>query len=123
MKIAATIARYLLGIIFAVFGANGFLQFIPQPPQPPLVMQFMGALMASHYYVVIFAAQLICGILLLINRYVPLALVVLAAVIVNIFTFHIAMAPSGLPVATFVLIVWVLVALDRRESFAGILAS
>jgi putative oxidoreductase len=102
MKTASTIARYLAGVIFLVFGLNGFLNFIPLPPPGGIAGQFMGALYASHYLWVIFAFQVIAGVLLLANRYVPLAVAVLAPVIVNILTFHALMAPSGLPLALFV---------------------
>jgi len=69
----------------------------------------MGALYVSHYLWVIFAFQVIAGVLLLVNRYVPLALAVLAPVIVNILSFHALMAPSGLPLALFVAVLWVVI--------------
>src|ERR1700732_5502228 len=96
MKTASTIARYLSGVIFLVFGLNGFLHFTPLPPPEGVAGQFMGALFVSHYLTVIFAVQVIAGLLLLINRFVPLALAVLAPVIVNILCFHAFLAPSGL---------------------------
>src|SRR5499425_3481709 len=99
MRTASVIARYLAGVIFLVFGLNGFLNFIPLPPPEGIAGQFMGALYASHYLWVIFAFQVIAGVLLLANRYVPLAVAILAPVIVNILTFHFLMAPSGLPLA------------------------
>ena len=99
MKTASTTARYLAGVIFLVFGLNGFLNFIPMPPPGGIAGQFMGALYASHYLWVIFGFQVIAGVLLLANRYVPLAVAVLAPVIVNILSFHALMAPSGLPLA------------------------
>jgi len=77
MKTASAIARYLAGVIFLVFGLNGLLNFIPLPPPGGIAGQFMGALYASHYLWVIFAFQVIAGILLLVNRYVPLAVAVL----------------------------------------------
>ena len=120
MKIAALIARYLLGLIFLVFGANGFLHFIPMPPPSGVAGQFMGALFMSHVLVVIFLLQLIGGILLLVGRYVPLALVLLGPVIVNIVLFHAFMAPSGLPLATVVVILWLLTAWSVRSAFEGI---
>src|SRR5260370_24164855 len=101
MKTASTIARYLAGAIFLVFGLNGFLNFIPLPPPGGIAGQFMGALYASHYLWVIFAFQVIAAVLLLFNRYVPLAVAVLAPGIVNILCFHAVMAPSGLPRAFF----------------------
>src|SRR4051794_4161073 len=93
MRIASLIARYLAGVIFLVMGLNGFLNFIPLPPPPGVAAQFMGALYVSHYAWVIFAFQVIGALLLLVNRYVPLAVAILAPVIVNILTFHVLMAP------------------------------
>jgi len=121
MRIASLISRYLLGVIFFVFGFNGFLHFLPMQPMAGLAGQFMGALFASHYVVVVFLAQVIPGILLLINRYVPLALAILAPVIVNILTFHALMAPSGLPLALVVAVLWVVTYLSVRSAFAGLL--
>src|ERR1700726_3465613 len=94
-------------------------------PSPPggIAGQFMGALYASHYLWVIFAFQVIAGVLLLVNRYVPLAVAVLAPVIVNIFTFHALMAPSGLPLALFVAVLWVVIFIDVRPAFAGLFQS
>src|SRR5580704_15442388 len=102
MRTASVIARYLAGMTFLVMGLNGFLNFIPLPPPTGVAGQFMGALYVSHYLWVIFAFQVIGGLLLLVNRYVPLAVAILAPVIVNILTFHALMDPSGLPVALLV---------------------
>jgi putative oxidoreductase len=121
MKIASTIARYLLGVIFLVFGLNGFLNFIPMPPPTGTAAQFMGALFVSHFLVVVFLLELIPAALLLANRYVALALVLLGPVIVNIVLFHTFMAPSGLPLAALVVILWLLVAASVRSAFNGIL--
>jgi len=118
MKTASTIARYLSGVIFLVFGVNGFLHFIPLPPPSGVAGQFMGALFVSHYLTLIFALQVIGGVLLLANRYVPLALAILAPVIVNILSFHALMAPSGLPLALFVTVLWALVFVHVRSAFA-----
>jgi len=123
MKTASAIARYLAGVIFLVFGLNGFLNFIPLPPPGGIAGQFMGALYASHYLWVIFAFQVIAGVLLLVNRYVPLAVAVLAPVIVNILSFHALMAPSGLPLALFVAVLWAVIFVDVRPAFAGLFQS
>ena len=123
MRIAATISRYLLGLIFVVFGANGFLHFIPTGTMPGLAGQFLTVLTESHFTVPIFLTQLAGGILLLINRYVPLGLVLLGPVIVNIFFFHALMAPSGLPLAVVVIVLWVIVALENKRHLAGIFAA
>jgi putative oxidoreductase len=123
MRTVSTIARYLAGLVFLVMGLNGFLNFIPLPPPPGIAGQFMGTLYTSHYLWVIFAFQVIPGILLLANRYVPLALALLAPVIVNILTFHVLMAPSGLPMALVVAVLWVAVFVDVRTAFAGLFQS
>src|SRR3984885_10067680 len=120
MRIVSTIARYLAGLIFLVFGLNGFLHFIPLPPPEGVAGQFMAALFVSHYLTVIFAVQVIAAVLLLVNRYVPLALAALAPVIVNILCFHALMAPSGLPLALFVAVLWALAFVDVRPAFAGL---
>ena len=120
MKIVSTIARYLAGAIFVVFGMNGFLHFIPFPPPEGLAAQFMSALFVSHYLTVIMAVQVIAGVLLLVNRFVPLALAVLAPVIVNILCFHAFMAPSGLPLALFVALLWALTFAAVRPAFASL---
>ena len=122
MKLAITIARYLLGLMFTVFGLNGFLHFIHQPPPAsPLAQQFFTVMVASHFFVVVFLVQFIGGILLLANRFVPLALVLLAPVIVNILNYHILMDPAGLPAGLVALILWCIVFYAVRKAFAGIL--
>jgi putative oxidoreductase len=121
MKIAAPIARYLLGLVFLVFGLNGFLHFIPMQPLPPgTTGQFLGALFASHFVFVVSAFQLSGGVLLLVNRYVPLALVLLGPVIVNIFFFHLLMDRSGLPLAIVIVILWGILFFRHRQHFSGI---
>src|SRR5471030_1279205 len=123
MRAISAIARYLAGVVFLVFGLNGFLNFIPMPPPAGIAGQFMGALYASHYLWVIFAFQLVAAVLLLVNRYVPLAVAVLAPVIVNILTFHALMAPSGLPMALFVAALWAAIFIDVRPAFSGLFQS
>ena len=121
MKIAALIARYLLGLIFLVFGLNGFLNFIPMPPPTGLAGQFMGAIFASHFFVILYLFQIVPAILLLVNRYVALGLALLAPVILNIVCFHALMAPAGLPVAIVVSLLWLVVFFRVRPAFAGLL--
>jgi hypothetical protein len=123
MRTASIIARSLAGVIFLVTGLNGFLNFIPLPPPVGVAGQFMGALYVSHYLWVIFAFQVIGGLLLLVNRSVPLAVVILAPVIINILTFHVLMAPSGLPLAVFVAILWAKTFIEVRPAFAGLFQS
>ena len=120
MKIASLIARVLLGFIFLVFGLNGFLHFIPMPPPTGVAGQFFGSIFASHYWLVIFGVQTIGGLLLLVNRFVPLALVILGPVVVNIFFFHALMAPAGLPLAIVAVVLWAIVANRNKQYLAGI---
>ena len=120
MKITSMIARFLLGLIFLIFGLNGFFHFLSMPAPTGVAGQFMGALFVSHLLIVIFVIQLIGAVLLLRNRYVPLALTLLAPIIVNIFLFHLLMAPSGLPLVIIVTVLWVLVFLSVRSAFTGL---
>ncbi len=121
MKIASVVARYLLGLLFTVIGLNGFLHFIPQPPPAnPLAIQFLVAVGTSHFAAFFFAVQVLGGLLLLSGFYVPLALTFLAAELYNILAFHITLAPGAAP-AVVACALWVLVFLQYRESFNGIL--
>jgi len=120
MKVAALIARILLGLIFVVFGLNGFIDFLPLPSLTGLAGQFIGALDASHFFVFVYALETLGGLLLLLNQFVPLALVLLGPVIVSIFLFHALLDRSELPLAVLVVVLWVLVAIRNKEHFAGI---
>jgi uncharacterized membrane protein YphA (DoxX/SURF4 family) len=124
MKIVSVIARYLLGLQFTVFGLNGFLNFIHQPPPAnPLATQFFVAISLSHLAAFFFAVQLIGGLLLLLGYFVPLALTLLAAELYNILAFHLTLAPASILPALVACVMWVLVFLQYRESFKGILAA
>jgi uncharacterized membrane protein YphA (DoxX/SURF4 family) len=123
MKVAVLIARILLGLEFVLFGLNGFLQFLHMPPPTGLPAEFLQALFASHYAMPVFALQLIGGLLLLSGRYIPLAVTILGAILVNILLYHITMAPSGLPLALITFVLWIIVFWSVREAFAGIFAA
>src|ERR1041385_2079780 len=121
MKIVTLIARILLGLISLVFGLNGFLGFLNMGPMPTgLAGQFMGALFLSHYYWVIAGLQVIGGALLLVNRFVPLALVLLGPVIVNIICYHVFLNHSGAGFAAVVAILWLPFFYVKRQDFSGI---
>ncbi len=120
MKIASTIARYLLALIFTVFGLNGFLHFIPMMPMPPLAGQFVSVLVASHYVLPVFLLQLVCGLLFFINRYVPLTLTLIGPVIVNILLFHLTMNPSGIVPGLIATVCWFILFYSVRPAFDGI---
>jgi putative oxidoreductase len=121
MKITSIIARYLLGLIFTVFGLNGFLNFIHQPPPTnPLTMQFLVSVSESHFAAFFFAIQVLGGLLLLSGYFVPLALTVLAAELYNILAFHLTLAPASIAPALLASVLWILVFLQYRENFKGI---
>lgn len=119
MKTAFSISRILLGLVFSLAGASGFFLFSNPPPMPPgLAGEFQSVFFQSGWVLFVDSVELVGGLLLLTNRFVPLALVLLAAVIANILTFHITMMPAGLPVALFVTILWTMAAIPFRSSFA-----
>ena len=121
MKIVTLIARLLLGLIFVVLGLNGFLNFLSMGPMPAgLAGQFVGALVLSHYFWVVAALQIAGGALLLVNRFVPLALVLLGPVIVNILLYHLFLNPAGIALALLVTILWFIVFYGHRQYFSGI---
>jgi len=121
MKILTLIARLLLGLTFVVLGLNGFLNFLSMGPMPSgLAGQFIGALVLSHYFWVVAALQIAGGVLLLVNRFVPLGLVLLGPVIVNILLYHVLMNPAGIALALVVTILWLIVFYAHRQYFSGI---
>jgi uncharacterized membrane protein YphA (DoxX/SURF4 family) len=119
-----TVARVLLGLIFLVTGLNGFFNFLPQPTNlPEGAVAFAGALMKTGYlFQLLMSTQLIAAVLLLTNRFVPLALTVLAPIVVNIIAFHLFLQPSGLPLAILVLVLEVYLAWAYRDAYRPMLA-
>ena len=123
MRVATVIARVLLGLIFLVFGSNAFLHFLPMPPLPQGVTgEYLHSFFASGYVYVIGALQVIGGLLLLIGRFVPLGLTILGGIIVNIWIFHLLMAPEGVPTAIVVTILELFLIWRYRNAFKGILS-
>jgi putative oxidoreductase len=115
-------ARILLGLIFFVFGLNGFLHFLPQPPMSGPPAEFAGALLATGYmFPLIKATEVIGGVLLLSRRLVPLALTVLAPVVLNIVAFHLFLAPSGIVLPLVLVALGVFLAWSYRSAFSGVL--
>lgn len=101
-RIIEIVIRSLFGLALAIFGLNSFLNFIPPPPTalPEKAMAFAGALAASGYMLqLIGATMLVSGLLLLVNRFVPLALLLLAPFLVNSLAFHLFLEHSGLPMS------------------------
>jgi uncharacterized membrane protein YphA (DoxX/SURF4 family) len=116
---AVTSARLALGLIFTVFGLNGFLQFLPQPPMSGPPADFAMALAATGYmFPFIKATEVAAGVLLLANRWVPFALVLLAPVVVNIVAFHAFLAPAGIALPLVVLALGVFLAWSERAAYA-----
>jgi hypothetical protein len=116
------IARILLGLIFVFFGSNILIHFLPTPPMPPGPMaNFSGAMFATHYIHVVGFLQVVSGLFLLVGRYVPLALTILAPIIFNILLFHITMNPEGIVPGLVVTILWFLVFWRFHPAFHGIL--
>ncbi len=114
-----TVARIVLGGIFFVFGLNGFLHFAPVPPMPGPAGAFLGALVATGYlFPLVKATETVAGALLLSGRFVPLALILLAPVLVNIVAFHAALAPTGIAVPLLLLAAELYLAWSYRHVFA-----
>ena len=123
MKTATLIARIVLGLIFVVFGLNGFLHFITQPEMPQAAIPFFGGLAAAGYMLpLLFGTQIVGGVLLLIGM-VPLALLILAPVIVNILGFHLFVSPNGLGFALVVAALELFLAWAHRAAFRPLVAS
>lgn len=124
MKITYTAARILLGLAFTLAGLAGLIfLFVPNPPPAPpgLAGTFQQVFFQSHWVVLVDAVEFIAGAAILVNRYVPLALVLLAAVLTNILTFHITMAPAGIVPGAILTVLWFVVALQLRSHFAPLL--
>jgi uncharacterized membrane protein YphA (DoxX/SURF4 family) len=123
---AVTVARVLFGLMFFVFGLNGFLNFIPKPtaPMPAGAGAFAGAMMATGYlFQLVKGTEVIVGALMLANRFVPLALALIAPVVVNIVLFHAVLAPSGVALPLVILALELYLAWSYRQAFLPMLAA
>ena len=119
------VARVLFGLVFVVFGANAFLQFMPpQPPPPPAAAAFAGGLFSAGYFLILLkGTEIVAGLLLLANRFVPLALVLLAPIVLNIAGFHFFLAPAGSAIAVVLLALNVYLAWVYRAAYAPLLVA
>jgi len=116
------VPRVLLGLIFFVFGLNGFLHFIPQPPPTGQALAFVSGVGATGYFFPLLkGTEVLAGLVLLANRFVPLALTVLAPIVINILAFHLFLAPSGVGLAVLLVALELVLAWFHRETFAPML--
>jgi hypothetical protein len=123
LRYLPAVARILVGLVFFVFGLNGFLHFIPQPPIQGKALEFIMALIGTGYlFTVVKAVEVVVGALLLANRYVPLALSLIAPIVVNIFLFHSILTPPS-PMAILLLVANVYLAWVYRDAFRPMLAA
>ena len=124
MKIATIVAQVLVGLVFVVFGSNGILNFLHAPPLPPgQGADFARIMQDSHYTIFVGAVQVIGGLLLLVNRFVPLGLTLLGPVIVNILLFHGLLMHQGWQPGVVVAILWIFLFFRYKANFAGIFAA
>jgi uncharacterized membrane protein YphA (DoxX/SURF4 family) len=121
-RFAPIITRLLLGALFLFSGINGLFQLSPPPELPPAAGAFMGALAATGYFFPLLkVTEIAVGVLLLINRFVPLALVVLAPIVVNIVAFHLVLAPSGIGILVLMVAAGVYLAWVHRDAYRPLL--
>ncbi len=122
MKHLPMLARVVLGLIFAVFGVIGLFELGPQPEMSEEASAFMGAIMDTGYlWPVIKVSEIVCGVLLILGMFVPLALVVLAPIALNILLFHVFLAPEGSVIGIVILVLGLYIAHQHRESFSAVL--
>ena len=122
VSLAAKIVRYVLGLMFLVFGLNGFFNFLPMPPMEGAMQTYMDGMVASAYFLPLLKiCQVLTGVLLLTGMYVPLALSILLPITLNIVLLHAAIDPSGLGMGVFVFVANVFLIWVNKESFKGIL--
>ncbi len=121
MKIVVLIARFLAGFLFTAVGLNGLIHFANVPLPPGDATTYI-ALIQRHFALdlLVYGTQVFAGVLLLTGRFIPLAVALLASIIVNILAFHIAMAPEQIAPALLAAILWGIVAYDARANFATI---
>lgn len=123
-RYAPVVARVLFGLAFLVFGLNGFLDFLPKPSSAPpeKAMAFAGAMVATGYlFPLVKGTEVVVGVLMLANRFVPLGLALIAPIIVNIVAFHVFLAPEGTGLTLFLLALEIYLAWSYRDAFRPML--
>jgi putative oxidoreductase len=120
VKIATIIVRIFVGFAFVVFGANVFFNFMPAPAMTDTAgTRWVTAMVETRYFFVV-GAQVVGGLLLLINRYVPLGLAILGPVIVNILSYHLFMHREGISGAFIAAALWLFLFYAYREYFSSL---
>jgi putative oxidoreductase len=123
-NIGVIIAQVLLGLVFLVFGLNGFLHFIPTPPPQGPAGEFGMALYKSGYFFPFLkGTEVICGLLLLVNKFSTLALLILAPIVINILLFHAFLGPDGLPMSIIIVGLLAYLAWTKRETYKHVLTA
>jgi uncharacterized membrane protein YphA (DoxX/SURF4 family) len=118
VKIATTVVRVLLGLLFLFASITYFFELITPPPKTGAIRTFNDGLDAAVYLMpLVKTIELLCGIAFVTGRFVPLATVLIAPIIVNIVLVHAFMAPEGLPIALFAAFATAFVAYQHRESY------
>ncbi len=122
MKFAIIGARLILGLIFVVFGLNGFFHFIPNPEANAPMTAFMTALSETGYFmIVVKLVEVASGLMILTGRFLPLGLILLAPVSVNILLVHVFLDQTGLPMAIVIILLQVFLAWAYRDSYGAVL--
>ncbi len=121
MKIAILTARVLLGLLFLVSGLNGILHLMHPPPMPPGdAAIFADLLMKTNYMTFVSLLMLIAGLLLLVGRFVPLALTMLGPILVNILLFHFLVMHGGAAIGIVATLIELFLIYAYRRSFMGL---
>jgi uncharacterized membrane protein YphA (DoxX/SURF4 family) len=115
-------ARILFGAGFVIFGLNGFLNFMPNPPLTPEAGSLLGALAATGYFFpMIKIIELLTGLMILTNLFAPLGAILITPILVGITTIHIFLNPAGLPMMIVLHILHGLVAYGYKDIYKHVL--
>lgn len=122
MKIAAIIVRVLMGLLFLFASISVLFNLVPQPELTGNSKTFMDGVNATGYLMkLIKITELLCGLAFVSGYFVPLATVIIAPIIVNIFFFHAFVDASGLPVGIFLVLANIFLAYAYRDKFKPLL--
>src|SRR5437588_3179932 len=124
MKIAMIVVRTLMGLLFIFASITVLFHLVPKPELTGAVKTFNEGLDATGYFwYLLKITELICGVAFVVGRFVPLATIVIAPIIVNIFMFHTFVDRTGLPVAIFLVLANIFVAYYYRDAYRPLLRS